>query len=179
MTDEIRMDWPDFEGFMVVYYEGIFHTYPDHGVSGINVPDVDFYWKDGIVASDFRKEVLASGDPLFEKCVIYDGGARRYEIQNHIQEVLSFWNYMADHSDEINFVKLTEEKLGHRIPVSFHEWTEISHYTHLRKDENEWLYRQEQGFVRGLQNVTLRETTERRIADFIRVLRKYILEDKK
>lgn len=175
MNEEIRMFWPDFEGFIVVYYEGIFHTYQDHGVSGINVPDVDFYWKDGIVAPDFRKQVLASRDPLFEKCVIYDGGARRYAISEHIEEVLGFWNYMLEHAKEIDFDQLIEEKLGHPVPVSFDEWVKVSHYDHLMREENEWLYRQEQGFVRGLQNVTLSEIAERRIQEFTNVLRKYIL----
>lgn len=50
LTEEIREFWPEFEGFITVYYEGIFSTYQDKGVSGINLPDVDFYWKGGIVA---------------------------------------------------------------------------------------------------------------------------------
>lgn len=50
LTAEIRQFWPEFEGFITVYYEGIFSTYQDKGVSGINLLDVDFYWKGGIVA---------------------------------------------------------------------------------------------------------------------------------
>ena len=34
LTSEIREYWPDFEGFITVYYEGIFSTYQDKGVSG-------------------------------------------------------------------------------------------------------------------------------------------------
>lgn len=54
LTKEIREFWPEFEGFITVFYEGIFSTYQDKGVSGINLPDVDFYWKGGIVARFFR-----------------------------------------------------------------------------------------------------------------------------
>lgn len=54
LTAEIRQFWPEFEGFITVYYEGIFSTYQDKGVSGINLLDVDFYWKGGIVARFFR-----------------------------------------------------------------------------------------------------------------------------
>ena len=64
----------------------------DKGVSGINLPNVDFYWKGGIVAPEFRRETLSMCSPLFEKCIIYDGGARRYEIHEHVEEVLEFWN---------------------------------------------------------------------------------------
>ena len=45
LTRDIREFWPEFEGFITVYYEGIFATYQDKGVSGINLPDVDFYWR--------------------------------------------------------------------------------------------------------------------------------------
>ncbi len=38
LTAEIREFWPEFEGFITVYYEGIFSTYQDKGVSGINLP---------------------------------------------------------------------------------------------------------------------------------------------
>lgn len=94
LTEEIREYWPDFEGFITVFYEGIFATYQDKGVSGINLPDVDFYWKGGIIAPEFRRQTLSMCNPLFEKCIIYDGGARRYEIHEHVEEVLEFWNGM-------------------------------------------------------------------------------------
>lgn len=175
LTLRIRKYWPDFEGFILVYYEGIFSTYQDKGVSGINIPDVDFYWKDGIVAPEFRKETLASRDPLFEKCVIYDGGARRYEIHEHIEEVLGFWNAMLKNADSIDFHELTEEKLGHAVPITYEDWLAVNHYTRLPSDQMRWLYRQEQGFISSLSGITLREIAEQRIAEFSSVLRKYIL----
>ena len=94
LTKEIRTYWPDFEGFITVYYEGVFSCYEegDKGVSGINRALIDFYWKGGIVAPEFRRQTLSMQNPLFEKCTIYDGGARRYEIHEHIEEVLEFWN---------------------------------------------------------------------------------------
>ena len=41
-------------------------------------------------------------NPLFEKCTIYDGGARRYEIHEHIEEVLEFWNGILERADSID-----------------------------------------------------------------------------
>lgn len=175
LTTKIRAFWPEFEGFILVFYEGIFSTYQNQGVSGVNIPDVDFYWKDGIIAPEFRKETLASRDPLFEKCVIYDGGARRYEIHEHIAEVLGFWNHVLERADAIDFEKLKEEKLGHEIPISFEKWLHVNHYTHLSADKMGWLYRQEQGFLKSLEGVTLREIAEHRIAEFSAALHKYIL----
>ncbi len=44
LTNEIREYWPDFEGFITVFYEGVFSCYEpgDKGVSGINRPLIDF-----------------------------------------------------------------------------------------------------------------------------------------
>ena len=170
-----REFWPEFEGFITVYYEGIFSTYQDKGVSGINLPDVDFYWKGGIVAPEFRRETLSMCSPLFEKCIIYDGGARRYEIHEHVEEVLEFWEGIRDRADRIDFAKLLEEKLGYELPVSYEDWIHYNHYEKIRPADTKWLYRQEQGYVESMKNITLKELAEQRIGEFTDALRKYIL----
>ena len=83
LGSRIREFSPSFEGFSCIFYEGIFNVYQDRGVLGFQVPDIDFYWGGGIVSPEFREYVVAHGYSLYEKCVIYDGGARRYEIPDH------------------------------------------------------------------------------------------------
>ena len=175
LTAEIREFWPEFEGFITVYYEGIFSTYQDKGVSGINLPDVDFYWKDGIIAPEFRRETLSMRDPLFEKCIIYDGGARRYEIHEHVEEVLDFWNKMLERADRIDFTKLLEEKLGCPLGASYEEWIHINHYEEIDERVTKWLYRQEKGYIASLGDAALKEIAAERIEEFTAALRKYML----
>lgn len=175
LTKEIREFWPEFEGFITVFYEGIFSTYQDKGVSGINLPDVDFYWKGGIVAPEFRRETLSMCSPLFEKCIIYDGGARRYEIHEHVEEVLEFWEGILERADKIDFKELLDEKLGYPTPISYEDWLAHNHYQEIRPADTKWLYRQEQGYIESMKNITLRELAEQRIGEFRSALRKYIL----
>ena len=175
LPQEIREFWPEFEGFITVYYEGIFSTYQDKGVSGINLPDVDFYWKDGIIAPEFRRETLSMRNPLFEKCIIYDGGARRYEIHEHVEEVLEFWKEMLARADKIDFKALLDEKLGYATPISFEDWVKANHYEKISSSVNKWLYKQEQGYIQSMQDVTLKEIAEERIEQFTTALKKYIL----
>lgn len=175
LTRDIREFWPEFEGFITVYYEGIFSTYQDKGVSGINLPDVDFYWKDGIIAPEFRRETLSMRNPLFEKCIIYDGGARRYEIHEHVEEVLEFWKEMLARADKIDFKALLDEKLGYATPISFEDWVKANHYEKISSSVNKWLYKQEQGYIQSMQDVTLKEIAEERIEQFTTALKKYIL----
>ena len=175
LTQEIREFWPEFEGFITIYYEGIFSTYQDKGVSGINLPDVDFYWKDGIVAPEFRRETLSMCSPLFEKCIIYDGGARRYEIHEHVEEVLAFWEGILKRADQINFEELLAEKLGHALEISYEDWIAVNHYQKIRRADTRWLYQQERGYIESVRGMSLKELAEQRIAEFTGTLKKYIL----
>ena len=176
LTKEIREFWPEFEGFITVFYEGIFSTYQDKGVSGINLPDVDFYWKGGIVAPEFRRETLSMCSPLFEKCIIYDGGARRYEIHEHVEEVLEFWEGILERADKIDFKELLDEKLGYPAPLAYNDWVEANHYQELNDAQKNWLYRQELGYIESMKDITLKELAEQRIGEFTGALRKYILD---
>ena len=177
LTKEIREYWPDFEGFITIYYEGIFSCYEpgDTGVSGINRALIDFYWKGGIIAPAFRRQTLSMRDPLFEKCTIYDGGARRYEIHEHIEEVLEFWNGILARADIIDKQALLEEKLGHKLPISYDDWVRESHYEMLDERETRWLYQQEKGFVESLKEISLEQIALQRIEEFTATLSKYIL----
>ena len=177
LTEEIRGYWPEFEGFIAVYYEGIFNCYEpgDKGVSGINRALVDFYWKGGIIAPAFRRQTLSLQNALFEKCTIYDGGARRYEIREHIDEVLEFWRELAKRADDIDKDALMEEKLGHSLPISYEDWLADCHYGLLEEKECRWLYSQEKGFVESSRQVSLKDMANERIAEFSAALKKYII----
>ncbi len=175
LTRQIREFWPSFEGFITVYYEGVFTNYHDKGVSGINIPEIDFYWKEGIIAPEFRRETLSMRDPLFEKCIIYDGGARRYEIHEHIKEVLEFWEGLLERKDLIDFKELLDEKLGYPTPISYEDWVKCNHYQKLDPVLTQWLYKQELGYIESLKDVTLEEIAEQRIKEFKYALRKYII----
>ena len=168
LTVEIREYWPDFEGFITVYDEGVFSCYEvgDFGVSGINRALIDFYWKGGIIAPAFRRQTLSMQNPLFEKCTIYDGGARRYEIQEHIQEVLEFWEGILERAHIIDKDALLEEKLGHSLSISYEDWLKDCHYELLDEKETRWLYQQEKGFIESIKGVTLEQIAKQRIEEF-------------
>jgi len=130
MTAAYRRIWPRFEGFDCFFYEGVFTVYEDRGVTGVNLPGIDFGWRGGSVSPEFREYVLRYeyAPALLEKCIIYDGGARRYEIGEHIKELRGYWADLmaaAPHSDMTAFV---EEKVGHKLDVSYEEWLEACNY---------------------------------------------------
>lgn len=50
-----------------------------------------------------------------------------------------------------------------------------NHYEKIRPADTKWLYRQEQGYVESMKNITLEELAQQRIDEFTGALRKYIL----
>lgn len=127
-TQKIRSYWPAFEGFTCVFYEGIFSIYQDKGVAGVNVPHIDFYWHDSVLAPEYRQAVLDEDNVLFEKCIIYDGGARRYEIPEHYDEVMEYWRDLRTAADHTSMKAFVDEKIGYPSPADYEQWLKINHY---------------------------------------------------
>ena len=113
---------------------------------------------------------------LLQKCIIYDGGARRYEIHEHVEEVLEFWKGISERADKIDFKELLDEKLGYPTPISYEDWVKANHYQDIRPADAKWLYRQELGYIESMKDITLKELAEQRIGEFTDALRKYILD---
>ena len=159
-----------FEGIDCFFFEGAFTVYQDKGVSGINHPDIDFGWKDGVVTPEFRRYIVQHNpEALLEKCIIYDGGARRYQLPVHFDEVLEYWEGIRDRAARIDVRALLEEKLGYAGPVEFEDWLDITHLRGLKDlgalwaDEQELLQR----------NIDLKELACRRIASINKLKQEY------
>ena len=171
-TAEIRTYFPDFEGFSCVFYEGIFTVDEDKGVSGINIPDIDFGWRGGIVAPEFRHYVLSFlEDALFEKCIIYDGGARRYEIPAHYEEVMDYWEALLARAPQIDFPAFVAEKIGYSRPIDYEAWRRLNGYAGLDVQK---LFELEQHYLDIVSTRTLQEICERRIREIRADLGKYV-----
>ena len=171
LTVKFRAVWPQFEGFDCVFYEGIFSVYEDKGCTGVNIPDIDFYWRGGIISPDFRYHILKDDDALFEKCIIYDGGARRYEIADHYKEVVDYWKDLAVAAGRTDFNDFLEEKIGHSLDIGFEDWVALNHYSGLDEEEMTSLYIMERDFLRRKR--TIRDISERRLREFRQALGHY------
>lgn len=173
MTERICAYFPEFEGFQCFFYEGIFSVYKDKGVSGINVPDIDFGWNDGVVSPEFRKYVMEHQDALFEKCIIYDGGARRYEIPVHFEEVLDYWKGILERADQIDMQALVNEKLGYKGPLDYSVWLLMTNLGTLPQEGLQQIWEAEQELCRKASSMSLKELAERRIYEITQISRNY------
>ncbi len=155
---------PDFEGVDCFFVEGMFTVYEDKGVSGINVPDIDFGWKGGVVAPEFRSYIVDRPDALLEKCIIYDGGARRYEIPVHFEEVLDYWEGIRSRAGSIDPKALVGEKLGYDSPLPFDDWKQVTGLDGLDEQALRPLWKKETALLESAPSLDLKAVAERRIA---------------
>lgn len=173
MTLDIRKIFPEFEGFECFFYEGIFTVYEDTGASGINVPDIDFGWKGGIVSPGFRRFVLDHPYALLEKCIIYDGGARRYEIPVHFHEALEYWEGIWARADRIDPRALVAEKLGYDRPLPYQEWLELNRFQHLPPEGLKELWAAERDWLDHADALSLETIATQRINAINTILQQY------
>ena len=167
LTIRIRTFWPEFEGFECVFFEGAFSVYEDKGVTGVNIPMIDFGWKDGFIAPEFREFVMDYdyAPALLEKCIIYDGGARRYEIEEHRREVREYWEALLKAAPASDFDAFIAEKVGY-AGASYPEWMALNCYP---EDMNlEPLYNKEQNYISDLRKHNLVEICETRLQQLIK-----------
>lgn len=174
LTEELREIWPEFEGFHCVYHEGIFSTYNDKGVTGVNLPDVDFYWKDSILAPEYREQTLNDDEAIFEKCTIYDGGARRYQIPEHYEEVVQYWEGILNVATKTDFKNFLDEKFGYVTPLDYESWVAHNHYSKLPHWLNVKLFEQECEFLKRAHTRSLTEIATRRLREFNAALSDYL-----
>ena len=172
-TRQIRKLFPDFEGFECFFYEGIFTVYESAGVSGINIPDIDFGWKGGAVAPEFRRYVLEHPYSILEKCIIYDGGARRYEIPIHFREALEYWEGIWGRADQIDPYRLVGEKLGYDNPLSYDQWLDVTHFRELEDDALKSLWEQEGRLLENASALSLESIARQRINAITTILQQY------
>ena len=170
VSERLSALFAGFEGIDCFFFEGAFTVYEDQGASGINVPDIDFRWKDGVVTPEFRRFIVQDHpDALLEKCIIYDGGARRYNLPEHFEEVLEYWEGIRERADRIDVRSLLEEKLGYAGPLEYEDWLEITHLRGLKDLEALWA--DEQALLQ--RKVDLKELAERRIASINHLKQQY------
>ena len=173
MTVEFRKMFPGFEGFECFFYEGVFTVYEDQGATGINVPDIDFGWRGGAIAPEFRRFVMDHPYSILEKCIIYDGGARRYEIPVHFHEALEYWEGVWGRADRIDPVKFVAEKLGYDSPLPYGEWLNVNHFQDLRDESLRSLWEEEIRLLENASALSLEAIAMQRINAINAILKQY------
>ena len=162
---KLKQRWDQFEGIWTIFIEGIFTTYPDVGITRLNLPDVDFSVNGGLLAPEYRLSIMEKPHIIFEKCCIYDGGARRFEPKDHISCILKYWSNLISKANEIKIADFLLEKYGYGDIISFEEWKGINCYKSLNIKTLKDLYQSEISFFQKTIQLSLSQIAESRFND--------------
>ena len=157
---EIKSRWPSFKGITLFYIEGIFSAYEDTGILKINLPFVDFR-PCGLLSIPYREALISCPHAVFEKCVIYDGGARRFEPDIHIDEHLCYWEQLMLLGESIDAQTLFCEKMGYKSFPAFQEWKLLNHYEKMENKQVKECYENESRYYQSLNKFSLVEYANR------------------
>lgn len=163
LNEKIAEQWSDFKEIVLVFYEGIFSTYEDRGMTYLNTPKIDFMPRKGFICPEYRQSLLENKTAIFEKCVVYDGGGRRFEPTEHIGVLLNYWRQLCG-LHALNVLDFLEEKKGYGRGCTFEEWLEKNHYTLLIEQTSTLhkLYLDEEKFAQQLNTDTFAELCRQR-----------------
>ena len=125
------------------------------------------------MSPEFRRYILDRPDALFEKCIIYDGGARRYEIPVHFREVLDYWEGILERAERIDPFALACEKLGYGGPLGYGEWLAVTSFESIPQKGLREIWEAEQALVRRSSGISIKELAERRINEISNVSKLY------
>lgn len=156
--------WCKFEGISVVFIESIFTTYPNIGITGLNLPGVDFSLNGGFLAPEYRNSLMDDYHIILEKCVIYDGGTRRFEQSDHISCILNYWKNLIVKANHIEIRDFLEEKYGYCVSLPFEQWRKRNYYEGLGIDKLERLYKMEQDFYWKFLQISLLQVAKSRFS---------------
>lgn len=152
---QLKKRWSGFESIIMCFVEGIFNTYTSTGIAKINLPRVDFYINGAVISPEYRKAIISNQTSIFEKCAIYDGGARRFEQLIHINQIITYWKQLKEKSSEIDTKEFLEEKFGYITDISYDDWKGINNYSELTGKELYELFNFEVSFRKMLEKTQL------------------------
>ena len=152
LNREIRERWNDFEGIITVFYEGIFSAYTTSGITGLNMPWIDFLPNGGFLCPEYRHRMIERENAPFEKCAIYDGGDRRFEPGKHIDALLVYWENLNIYWSKFQLPEFVAEKFGYGSDCSYEDWLKFNSYTCLKEDSSYLfdLFNKERHFLQKL-----------------------------
>lgn len=123
------------EKINIIFLEGIFAVADKNTPYKIKLEGTDLIRLGAIMAPEFVKSQYEN--PLFpiERCTIYDAGSRAYNIREYAEDVIDYWNKVAEISRDMTFSDYARERIGDSFVVNDLNFKELcsEHLSSLHK----------------------------------------------
>lgn len=91
-----RSTFPGYRNTYLVYLEGKFHLADSRTRVSVKIQGTDLMRSPALLAPEFELAQYNSLAPALERCVIYDGGARAFNVPEYLEDVRSYWEGMEE-----------------------------------------------------------------------------------
>ncbi|MBI5072770.1 hypothetical protein HZA99_03050 [Candidatus Woesearchaeota archaeon] len=90
----LRKKFPDYEGTILIYFEGKFKLANNESFIRLTDPGTDFLRKDCVLTPEFALSQYEQMYYPLERCTIYDAGSRAFDILLYKSELQEYWAKM-------------------------------------------------------------------------------------
>ncbi len=91
-----RSVFPEYRKTYLVYLEGKFHLADSRTRVAIKLQGTDLMLTPALLAPEFELTQYRNLSYPLERCVIYDGGARAFNVPEYLDDVRSYWEKMLE-----------------------------------------------------------------------------------
>ncbi|MDP8213613.1 MAG: hypothetical protein RAO92_05060 [Candidatus Euphemobacter frigidus] len=91
-----RSVFPNYQKTYLVYIEGKFHLADSKTKVAVKLQGTDLLRSPALLAPEFELSQFRNLSYPLERCVIYDGGARAFNVPEYLEDVRSYWEKMLE-----------------------------------------------------------------------------------
>ncbi len=119
-----------YEETIVIYIEGKFHLADSKTDVAIKIQGTDLLRHPALLAPEFLLSQFKTFSPPLERCAVYDGGTRSFDVPEYLEDVAGYWRKVRSLAESgVTLAEYMEERLP-TIP-----WTlPLPEFTKHQKD---------------------------------------------
>jgi len=95
-----RAAFPEYKNTYLIYLEGKFHLADSKTKVTVKQQGSDLLRHPAILTPEFELSQFKNLAYPLERCAIYDGGARAFNVPEYIEDVRSYWEKMLIHAEQ-------------------------------------------------------------------------------
>jgi uracil phosphoribosyltransferase len=101
---------PSAVTFTIVFFEGIFGIANPESKLQIKIEGTDLLRSPAIMAPEFIESSYVDPSYCIERCIIYDAGARSFEVHEYFEDLLEYWSAVRELG--IGYKEYVSERTG-------------------------------------------------------------------
>ena len=96
LDSRLRATFSDYESAHAVYFEGKFKLVDSKTKLRIGIQGTDLIRSESLIAPEFEASQWDDVAYPLERCTIYDAGSRAFDVPRYIEDVLEYWEQVAE-----------------------------------------------------------------------------------